>query len=151
MVFTNGNSTFKYLLGKPETIGTVPAEYTEDGLNDIMGIKYSFVISEANKSQYMDMAKLVKPQFVTLTMNRKGRVTLEGGTETSNKFSIVLGDVVEPIEEEGSVTVRVIGEFFTGILSVLSVDKPAQLRLEEGVVAIVQDSDYWVLNHTQDI
>lgn len=151
MVFTNGNSTFKYLLGKPETIGTVPAEYTEDGLNDIMGIKYSFVISEANKSQYMDMAKLVKPQFVTLTMNRKGRVTLEGGTETSNKFSIVLGDVVEPVEEEGSVTVRVIGEFFTGILSVLSVDKPAQLRLEEGVVAIVQDSDYWVLNHTQDI
>lgn len=149
LVFTNGNTTFKYLLGKPETIGTVPAEYTEEGLSEIMGIRYGFVISDTTKAQYMDMAKIVRPQFVTLTMNRKGRVILEGGTETSNKFDIVLGDVVEAVEE--SVSVRVMGDFFTNILSVLSVDKPAQLRLEEGVVAIVQESDYWVLNHTQDI
>lgn len=149
LVFTNGNTTFKYLLGKPETIGTVPSEYTENGLNDVLGIQYGFTISDAVKSQYMDMAKIVKPQFVTLTMNRKGRVILEGGTETSNKFDIVLGDVVEPVEEGASV--RVMGDFFTNILAVLSVDKPAQLRLEEGVVAIVQETDYWVLNHTQDI
>ena len=149
LVFTNGNTTFKYLLGKPETIGTVPAEYTQDGLADIMGIKYGFVISEETKGSYMDMAKIVKPQFVTLTMNRKGRVILEGGAETSNIFSIILGDVVEPVEEGTSV--RVMGEFFTNILDILAVDKPAQIRLEEGVVAIVQESDYWVLNHTQDI
>ncbi|MBR5573943.1 MAG: hypothetical protein IKW35_05565 [Paludibacteraceae bacterium] len=149
LVFTNGNTTFKYLLGKPETIGTVPESYTEDGLSEIMGIKYSFVIDDKAKTQYTDMAKIVKPQFVTLTMNRKGRVILEGGTETSNKFDIVLGDVVEPVED--SVSVRVMGDFFTNILAVLSVDKPAQLRLEEGVVAIVQETDYWVLNHTQDI
>ena len=149
LVFTNGNTTFKYLLGKPETIGTVPAEYTQDGLADIMGIKYGFVISEETKNAYMDMAKIVRPQFVTLNMNRKGRVILEGGAETSNTFSIILGDVVEPVEEGTSV--RVMGEFFTNIMDILAVDKPAQLRLEEGVVAIVQESDYWVLNHTQDI
>lgn len=149
LVFTNGNTTFKYLLGKPETIGTVPAEYTENGLADIMGIKYGFVISEEVKNAYMDMAKIVKPQFVTLTMNRKGRVVLEGGAETSNTFSIILGDVVEPVEE--GTTVRVMGEFFTNILDILAVDKPAILRIEEGVVAIVQESDYWVLSHTQDI
>lgn len=151
LVFTNGNATFKYLLGKPETIGTVPQEYTENGIEDVKGIQYGFTISDAVKSQYMDMAKIVKPQFVTLTMNRKGRVVLDGGTETSNKFDIVLGDVVEPVTDASSVSVRVMGDFFTNILTVLSIDKPAMVRLEEGVVAIIQDTDYWVLNHTQDI
>lgn len=151
LVFTNGGATFKYLLGKPETIGTVPSEYTENGLADVMNIAYGFTISEAVKSQYLDMAKLVKPQFVTLKMNSRGRVILDAGTETSNKFDIVLGDCVDTDKTFEPVTVRVMGEFLTNILTILAADRPAVLRLEEGVVAIVQDSDYWVLNHTQDI
>lgn len=156
LVFSANNANFRYLLGKPDTIGTVPADIPEDGsdFNDVLNIPYSLMLTDAAKSQYMDMAKLVKPPFVTLNMGAKGRVVLEAGTETSNKFDMVLGQSEDAAANPPAspISVRVVGDFLTNILAtVAGSEEPTVLRLDADVMAIIQGTDFWVLNHTQDI
>ena len=156
LVFSANGTNFRYLLGKPDTIGTVPADLPEDGsdFNDVMNIRYSLILTDEVKKQFIDMEKLVKPPFVTLNMGVKGRVVLDAGTETSNKFDMVLGQSEDAAANlpASPISVRVVGSFLTSILNtVTGSEEPTVLRLEEDAIAVIQGTDFWVLTHTQDI
>ena len=137
--------TLKYLLSQVDLVPTYNSEW-EDSDDPIKAAVASqtckLELKEESVKEFLKLMGLFKPNGVTITVSKRGRVSIQGGNTTEHQFTVIIGDA-DPQEEP--ISVKLYGNNINAVFSVLSFAKPVYMYMVGGEVLIQADGFAWVL------
>lgn len=138
--------TLKYLLSEVSLVPTYSEEWEEEGdpiEAAIENADCSITVNEESVKEFLKLMGLFKPNGVTISVTKRGKVTIQGGNETEHQFSVEWGSTEATIKEP--IQVRLYGANITAVLSQLDFVDPITLYFVLGEIAIVTENTAWVI------
>lgn len=147
LVLSSGKSTLRYLLGDVRLIQSVSEDIITDGsdFDDVLGLPYHIILTPEDVDTFCKFNKMVKPQQVRVKMGSRGRVTLDAGRDTENKFDIVLGSAESVNDGYETIDVLLLGSVFASVLEIIEPESPATMYFNNEIVAVVQGRNLWAM------
>lgn len=147
MIVSSGKSTLKYLLGDIRLIQSVSEDIITDGsdFEDVLALPYHIALTPEHIDTFSSLYSMVKPQQVRVTMGSRGRVILDAGRDTENKFDVVLGGAESSGGGYEEVNVLLLGSVFASVLDILDKKFPATLYFNNEIVAVIQERNLWAM------
>lgn len=96
LVFTDGNTNFRYLLSDPASIRCQLEEKSmptngEDYDETFADCPFSIELSDEDRAFVSKMMGIARPRTITIKLSAMGRVTIVGGGENDHTFDRVVG------------------------------------------------------------
>jgi len=136
----------KYLLSQVDLVPTYNGEWEESGVDPIaMAVEAASckaVIKEESVKEFLKLMSLFKPNGVTVTLSKRGKVTLHGGNTTQHQFNVVIGESAEAVEPA---QIKLYGNNITAVLTAVDFTDPVNMYFVNGEIAIVTENAAWVL------
>lgn len=147
IILKSANTRLKLLLVAPDTVQCVPSKDTQDieGTTLANNCDVSAIITGENAKRFAFNTGLVKSDALTINFE-KNRLSLDGGTNATDMFSIDLG---EPVYEEHSNPVHIsisAVDFASVLKTVKASDSPIEFMLStdgDDIVVIRSNTDIW--------
>jgi len=141
-----GGSTLKYLLAETDFVPTYDAEWediSEDPIETAIGnADYSTLIQESAAQEFLKLMSLFKPNTVTVSVSKRGLITLHGGNSTEHQFDVQVGKV----KIENSIDpIKLYGANITAVFSVLDFTSEVTMHLVSGELLLTTEVASWVL------
>jgi hypothetical protein len=135
------------LLGDIRLIQSVSEDIITDGsdFEDVLALPYHIALTPVHIDTFNKLYSMIKPQQVRVTMGSRGRVILDAGRDTENKFDVVLGGAETSVDSYEEVSVLLLGSVFASVLDILDERFPATMYFNNEIVAVIQERNLWAM------
>jgi len=142
-------SSIKYLASEADLIPTYESDWEEkppiDGLRP--NFSGSMVMPQASVKEFIDLMKLFNLKTVKLTVNPKGRIFFQGGSENEHQFDVNFG-VAKTIE---ACSLKIYGEHLMSVISAVEGYDDAKLYIDQTESVLIEIPEAsWVIGQIKD-
>jgi len=139
-----GGATLKFLLADPDLIPTYEADWEDENRIETLKESYngSLVLTKEATAEFSSLSKMFATKTAVFTVNKKGDVSVSGGTETEHQFNVPFGkSTMAPC------VVEINAKNLLSVFALLEFEKNPEIFLAKDEAAMIScgENTYWVL------